>query len=193
MAGIKTPLTDLLTRLRTLTVVNGDGNSVSPHVRIWNNQIAYLKDGKLSSFPMPAFFVEVVNNPTYEILGQGFRSADLSFKIHIAHEFYDAGDGTFEQDLPVFGLRDLLIANLTGHNLTACGPLNSVSETQDFEYEKVYHFIVDFVCNFTDSIGSKYDPNHPEAYIDSIPPTELEIDTTIEKGSGLTRKFIIHG
>lgn len=187
MAGIKIPLTDLLAKLRTLTITNGDGFIVAPHVRVWNNQIAYLEEGKLEAFPMPAFFVEIVNTPVYENIGQYFRSSDLSFKIHIAHEYYDAGDGTFEQDLPVFDLRDQIVANITGYRLTACSPLNCMNEGQDFEHTNVYHFILDFVCNFTDSIGSKYDPNNPKAYIDSTPPTNLEVDMTIT--STVTNNF----
>lgn len=178
MAGIKQPILDLLTKLQTITVRNGDGNMVTPHVRIWNNQIAYSKEGKLPSFPCPAFFVEVVNNPTYELIGQGFRSCDIAFKVHICHEFYDAQDGTFEQDLVVFDLRDQVVANLTGFKLTACGPLNSMSETQDFEHDNLYHMIIDFVCNFTDSIGSKFDAGNPNAYLSTTPPTTLEVDVT---------------
>jgi hypothetical protein len=179
MAGIKAPLTDLLMKLKTLTVTNGDSSTVNPYVRVWNNQIAYFKEGKMEAWPMPAFFVEVVNSPTYEILGQQYRSTDLSFRVHIVHEFYDAVDGTMEQDLIVFDLRDKIVANLTALKLTGCGPLESMSETQDYEHDNVYHYVVDFVCNFTDTIGSKYDANHPQAYIFKTPPTDQEADITI--------------
>jgi len=192
MAGIKQPITDVLIRLRTIPITNGDGNLATPYVRVWNNQVAYLKDGKMQAWPMPAFFLEVVNNATYEILGQGLRNADLSFRVHIVHEFYDAQDGTFEQDLAVFDLRDKVIAYMTGYEARACGPLVCMSETQDYEHDNVYHYICDFVCNFTDSIGSRYDSGHPEAYTDSEPPTDLEINKTIEQGPGMTNKFIIN-
>ena len=179
MAGIKAPILDILQKLNTLYIRNGDGQSVLPHVRIWNNQIQYLLEGQLSVFPMPAFFVEVVNNPTYQILGQQNRSADLSFRVHIAHEFYDAQDGTFEQDLIVFDLRDQVIANLTAFKLTGCGPLEAMSEAQDYEHKNVYHYVIDFICNFTDDIGSRYNANNPNAYIYTTPVTGLEIDTTV--------------
>lgn len=178
MAGIKIPLTDVVTKLRTLTITNGDGSAVSPYVRVWNNQVAYFKEGKMEAYRMPALFVEVVNDANYMILGQGFRSSDLSFKIHIVHEFYDAQDGTFEQDLKVFDLRDQVIANLTSYTPTACGPLNCMSEMQDFEHDNVYHMVLDFICNFTDSIGSKYDAGNPNKYIETVPPTNLQIDLT---------------
>lgn len=178
MAGIADPIKSLLAKLQTIPVTNADGNTLQPYVRIWNNQAAYVVEGKMEVFPMPAFFVETVNSPTYEILGQGYRSSDLAFKIHILHEFYDAQDGTFEQDLGVFKLRDNLIGYLTGFNLTACGPLEAMNETMDYEHTNIYHYIVDFVCNFTDSKGSKYDADNPNAYITKTPPTDVAINVT---------------
>lgn len=178
MAGIVQPITDLLNKLRTIPVTNGDNNAAVPYVRIWNNQAAYLAEGKLEMFPLPAFLVETVNSPTYEILGMGYRSADLSFKIHILHEFYDAADGTFEQDLKVYALRDKLVAYLTGYNLTSCGPLEAMSETMDYEHTNIYHYIVDFVCNFIDSKGSRYDPDNPNAFVTKTPPTDVAFNVT---------------
>lgn len=194
MAGIKQPIVDLLNRLRAISVINGDGSVATPYVRIWNNQLRLNEQGKLESFAMPAFFVEVVTPAVYQVLSQYFRNADIAFKIHILHEFYNATDGTYEQDLPVFDLRDKLLQYLSSFELTACGPLNCISEIQDYEHKNVYHYVMDFVCNFTDSIASKYDPGHPEAYIDS--PTDLDLElnpVNIATGSGATKKFIING
>jgi hypothetical protein len=193
MAGIAAPLTGLLTKLREILVTNGDGAQVQPYVRVWNNQIAYLAEGKMEAFPLPAFFVEIVNNPTYDIIGQGYRSTDLSFRIHIVHEFYDAMDGTFEQDLAVFELRDKVTAYLTGFGLPSCGPLECMNEAQDFEHTNLYHYILDFVCNFTDSIGSRYSPSHPDAFITKTPVTNLELTSQVAHGGGqrVTKEFII--
>ena len=58
-------------------------------------------------------------------------------------------DGTFEQDLVVFTLRDMLIQYLTGVTLTGCGGgLEAIAEGQDYEHGNMYHYIVDFVCNY---------------------------------------------
>lgn len=184
MSGIKQPIKDVLAKLALLTVTNGDGSTVNPYVRVWNNQVAYFKEGKMEAWPMPAFFVEVVNSPVYENIGQYFRAADLSFRVHIVHWFTDAQDFTFEQDLLIFDLRDKVVSNLTAFTPTACGPLNCMSEMQDFTHDNVYELTLDFVCNFTDSIGSKYDVNHPLAYLYSTPPTNVEIDLT--KGNTTT-------
>ena len=180
MSGIKLPITDLLTLLRTIPVTNGDGYTATPHVRIWNNQITRIKEGQLESFAMPAIFVEL-SNPNFENIGQGYRSSALVFKIHIAHEFYDAQDGTFEQDLGVFDLRDKVIGYLSGVSLTACGPLEAIGEVQDYDHDNIFHYVVDFTCDFTDSIASREDLNNPYAYINSNTPTKLIINEQIGK------------
>lgn len=186
MAGIKQPLQDMLTKLATLQVVNGDGDTVDLYARVWNNQIRYETDGTLYNFPKPAAFVEVVSPATFEVLGQGYRSADISFRIHIGHENYN-NEGTFEQDLLIFDLRDKVIALLTGYRPTNCGPLNAVSEQQDFEHSNVYHYTIDFVTNFTDTTGSRLDADNPNKYIDSVPPTELVLNVS----EGNPKKYLI--
>jgi hypothetical protein len=192
MAGIKQPILDVLTKLRELAVINGDGQSVSPYVRIWNNQLSKDREGEVYSFPKPSIFVEVVNDAAYEVMGQGFRNSDLAFRLHLIHEFYDAQDGTFEQDLPVFDLRDKIIALMTYFTPTACGPLTAVLEAQDYDHDNLYHYVIDCVCNFTDSKGSRLDPDSPY-YTESVPPTSLELSKTIEQGGGqlVQQKFNI--
>jgi hypothetical protein len=178
MAGIVQPITDIVAILRTILVVNGDGNTVTPHVRIWNNQVRFEHEGKQTNFIKPAFFLEVVNDVQYEELGKGFQAADVGFRVHIVHEYYDAQDGTFEQDLPIFDLRDKVRAKLSLVEVTACGPLCVVREGQDYEHTNIYHYIIEFVCNFIDSKGSPLDPSAGK-YIDSTPPLTLQLTETI--------------
>jgi len=192
MAGIKQPIVDVLSKLRELTVTNGDGMSVTPHVRIWNNNLQSMKEGETYMFPLPALFVEVLNDQIYQTIGQEFRATDLTFRVHILHEFYDAQDGTFEQDLIVYDLRDKIIALLTYFEPTACGPLEALTETQDYDHDNIYHYLIDFVCHFIDSKGSRLDPDSTY-YTEKQPPTDLQLNKTIEEGGGqlVTQKFII--
>ena len=180
MAGIKQPLIDILTRLSTIQVVNQDDQTVGLYARIWNNQLKELKEGKSYEWPRPAAFVEVVSPAVYEQLGGGFRTSDLGIKIHLIHDFYNL-DGTFEQDLTIFDLRDTLLmtnAGLSQYCPTACGPLNCVHEEQDYEHDNLYHYICEFVCNFIDSKGSKYDPTEAN-YFDTADPN---LDSTVVLG-----------
>lgn len=180
MAGIKQPIKDILDLLRTIPVTNGDGYNVAPVVRLWNNQITKLKEGMQEVFPMPAFFVEV-GQLNFQNIGQGFRSGELNFKVHIAHEFYDATDGTFEQDLLVFDLRDKVIGYLSSMTPTSCSPLEATGEGIDNDHDNIYHYVIEFTCNFTDSIASKEDISNPYANIYSNHPTQLILNEQISK------------
>lgn len=164
MAGILQPIQDVLTALSAMVVTNQDNQQVSLFSRIWNKQLDYLKDGTGYVFPRPAAFVEVINGVSYQVMGEGFRNADLVFRIHLVQDYYNE-DGTMEQDLLIFALRDLVASNSNNPNNpglsffvpTCCTPLVCISETQDFGHDNVYHYIMDFSCNFTDSKASPYD------------------------------------
>ena len=192
MAGIKNVIQDVLAKLATIQVTNNDSSLATPHIRVWNNQLKYDEAGQIESFPKPAFFVEIITPLTFEIIGQGYRSSDVGIRIHIIHEYYnDAGGVTYEQDLPVFDLRDQIIILLTYFNPSGCGPMVSVSEEQDTNHTNLYHYIVDFVCNFTDSKGSRLDVGR-DVYVASTPPLDLEVDVTPENGGALhSQQFII--
>lgn len=170
MAGIRQPIQDILNRLTTLQVVNPSGQTMNLSPRIWNNQLSQEKEGKTYDYLKPSCFLEVINNVQYQELGQGFQSADVGWKIHLVHEFMDAQDGTMEQDLAVFDLRDQIVALLSLYEPTACGPMVRTSEGQDYEHTNLYHYVIDFVCNFTDSKGSPWDTAAGK-YINSVPPT----------------------
>ena len=175
MAGIKDVMKDVLSQLSTILVQNGDQQQVNPYVRVWNDQLHYLQQGKIESFPMPAFFLEIQNQTRYRDIGGGFRDSDVTLKIHILHEYYNAPDGTYEQDLEVFDLRDKVLVALTYFRPAGCGAIECIVEEQDYTHDNIYHYIMDFVGNFIDSKGSKIDPNR-DVYIDSPVPLSLEID-----------------
>lgn len=192
MAHIVTPLTDILTQLGTLDVTNQDSSVTKLYARVWNNQIRYEADGKLYDFPKPAAFIEIVSPATFEILGQGYRSCDVNFRVHLTHENYN-NEGTFEQDLLIFDLRDKVIQLLTAYRPSGCGPLNCMAESQDFEHSNTYHYILDFVTNFTDDTAKWL-------FIEKAPPTDVEFDIatrnitqptlyTVEQGRAYTTSY----
>lgn len=184
MAGIRNVMESILTQLATMQVTNNDNTLTTPYIRVWNNQLKLDEDGQIESFPKPAFFLEVTSPVNYEILGQGYRSADIHSRIHIIHEYYNDENGvTFEQDLQVFDLRDQLIILLTYFTPSGCGPMVSISEEQDMDHKNLYHLIVDFICNFTDSKGSRLDILR-NYYTASTPPTALEVDVTKDNVDG---------
>jgi hypothetical protein len=173
MAGIKAPLLDILNRLSTLDVTNNDGNTVKLFTRIWNNQLEYERAGNLEAYPKPAAFVEILSPVVYQEIGKNLSSADLGFNIHLIHEYYNA-DGTFEQDLEVFDLRDKVVALLSQYKPTGCGLIFCTGESQDYEHDNLYHYIISFVCSFIDSKASPYDDGRG-IYIEKEAPTDVEI------------------
>jgi hypothetical protein len=175
MAGIKQPIVDILAKLTTVQVVNQDNQTVNLFARVWNDQFRKFDEGQLEAFPLPSAFVEVVNPSDYNRIGGGFDASDIIFKIHIGHWFMDAADGTFEQDLDIIDLRDKVISLLSNYQPKACGSLVHISDQQDYQHKSVYVYEIEFKCHFIDSKGSPYDPAAGK-YIDSVPPTDLEID-----------------
>jgi hypothetical protein len=166
MSGIKAPILDVLTRLAAIQVVNAELQTVGLFTRIWNNQIARQDDGSGYAFPRPAAFVEVINAVSFDIIGLGVRSADLGFRIHLVHDYYN-GSGTMEQDLVIFDLRDQILSTVTGLSQfvpTACGAMNCVREEQEYDHDNTYHYVMDFVCKFFDSKGSPFDEGQGIVY-----------------------------
>lgn len=201
MAGIRDVMKDILAQLSTLPIINGDGRQTTPYVRVWNNQLKQLLDsqgGEIESFPLPALFLEILNGTRYETIGQGFRDADITARIHILHEYYNTTtDSTtngveYEQDLDVFTLRDNLIILLEYFTPSGCGPMDFIAEDQDYDHPNVYHYITDFVCNFTDSKGSRLDTGR-NVYTPAIPPLTLteNVDLSLTGGIQVDRTFVI--
>lgn len=176
MAGIRQPVEDILALLSTLDVTNQDGNAAKLYARVWNNQVKYETNGTTYNFAKPAAFLEVLNSPQFGELGQYIQGADLGWKVHLVHEFYNQ-DGTMEQDLTIFDLRDSIVALLSGYEATACGPLVRTSEYQDYEHSNIYHYVIDFVCHFIDSKGSPQDAGAGKLII-KPPTTDIEMDIT---------------
>jgi hypothetical protein len=175
MAGIKTVLTELMTKLATLTVTNGSNQSVPLYTRIWNNQFRLLAEGDTYNFPFPCAFVEILRDHDGDsTLGQGIAGYDVRFRIHLGMDFYDAGDGTMEQNLNIFDLKDQVIALLQFYEMSQCGGLQCINEGQDYNHTNLYHYTVDFVCHFIEGAGDQTTDDRTTG-----PPTGIEIDPTV--------------
>ena len=183
MAGIKQPITDIITKLKAIQVVNQDSQTVNLYSALWNNQLQNMEDGEAIVFPRPAAFVEVVPF-NLNTVGLGVRSGDITLRIHLIHDFYNE-DGTYDQDLEIFDLRDKVLANydnpvnpgLSGFSPSGCSSLACGPETPDMNHGNLTHYILDFSCNFIDSKASPYDEN-AHRYIDTANP---DLDLTVER------------
>ena len=167
MAGIKAPIQDIMARLTTEAGIS--------FVRVWNNQLQWMEQQQIEAFPFPAAFVEVQMPNSYDQAAMGITVSDVVFRVHLCTVEYDAQDGTMEQNLSIFTLRDTVIKALTYYKPTGCGNLQKVNEEQDYQHTNVYHYIVDFKCAFVDDKGDTR-----QGQITTGPPTDVEIDPTIE-------------
>lgn len=168
MAGIKEPIVDILNALKTIPDFTT--------VRLWNNQTHHLKE---QNFVLPAAFVEVSSPEQLLSIGGGFSAGDVHFKIHVVHEFLDAQDGSMDQDLTIFDLKEKVVAVLSQLKPTACGLMQRVSESQSHDHDNVNFYIIEYITHFIDSKASTYDP-YPGKYMDfTLPqPPDIEIDIT---------------
>ena len=159
MAGIKAPIVDIINKLKTLQLPNNAGNSPGLYSAVWNEQLQRLEEGESYPFNLPAAFVELLMSNNYQQLGSGITASDLTFRIHLAMEQIDAGDGDLDQNLTIFEYRDAIVDLLTHFEPTACSMLMHVNNEQDYGHNNVYVYLIDFTCHFIDDKGSRYPTN----------------------------------
>lgn len=167
MAGIGDYIEDLLAKIAT--------NTTLKYVRVFNNQFAQMENGDVETFPMPCAFIEILSPNPYDQLGIGYTIGELVTRVHIGMVEYDAQDGTFEQNLSIFALRDAIIALLQYYQPVGASKLMKIAETQDYEHTNVYHYMIDFKCSFVDSAG-RTDGD----LIEKDPPTDLVVNAEFD-------------
>jgi hypothetical protein len=154
------------------------------YCRKWNNQLSLLLEGKIELFGLPAVFIAFKTGEIQQ-LGGGVQLYDpLTIEIHILDWQLDAGDGTFEQNLQVFDLKDKVFQALQKFEpgLTnsdcLCGTLVRVSEEEDNNHNGVFHFIQTYQTTYVDPLM-----NEPVNGIDSIEPIPFELDRLNDDGT----------
>lgn len=145
MAGVKGAILSIMQQLQSVTGLQ--------HIRVWNNQVSDEGDAKMYDFPKPAAFVEARIPTDHMPLGGGFSQSDIVFVIHIVHEQFDAGDGTFEQNLDVYDLKAAVNAKLTNFKPTQCGWLMRAREIPDSNHNNIYHYQIEYLTGLIDTEG----------------------------------------
>lgn len=163
------------------TLLDSDNKKTVKTIRKWNNQVQWLLDkngAKVQLFRMPAVFIAFKTGDIMQ-LGNGVQMYDpLIFELHILNWQLDAKDGTLEQDLNVFNLKDDIYLKvqkfqpgLTDETIPA-GAAIRFSEQEDNEHPGVYHFIQSYRCQFLDSSREE-----PFGGVDGpAPPLPLQLD-----------------
>jgi hypothetical protein len=162
------------------------------YVRMWNNQIQMLFEGRMEMYGHPAVFIEFVSSDIFQG-GENVQIYDpLYFRVHIAFWQIDGAggitenyiDGAFEQNLDIFDLKDKIYLALQKFQPgiddedVPAGACVRVSENQDYSHAGVYHFIMTFKTTLVDKISQE-----PINGIDFDPsPMPAELQTFVTDG-----------
>jgi hypothetical protein len=142
-------------------------------IQMYNNQFDLIEKQETYSFPFPCCFIEFVTE-TIQQLGNGVQIYDpLTVRVHIGNDFYNAIDGTQEQDLIVFELKQKIFKALNKFEPLGATVFIRFSETQDINHSNIYHFIQDYKTNYIDQ-----DRSEPLNKTQINPPIELIINHT---------------
>jgi hypothetical protein len=173
--GLKATIQDFQTKLATIQQATPDGVTTDLFNRMWNNQIEQLRAGAIEAIPVPCTFLEpILTQSQHAAIGQGVCAFDILFRVHILHSHYNT-EGSFEQNMLVFDLRDKIVRTLNRFKPVMCSQLDKVSEGLDFDHDNIYHYIIDFNCHFVDLTGSDQDDETGQ-YTVSVPPLALIIN-----------------
>lgn len=178
--GLAIMTQDVLTQLATIDTVSADQVEGQLHVRLWNSQLDRMTEGSSYVVPMPSAFVEMMldRDQSYNI-GQGVTRIPLTVRVHLLQQHFNT-EGSFDQDLIVFTLRDAVVRKLQMFKPFHCSMLSLGSEAPDYEHDNIYHYVIDFYGEFTDLTGSKLDAETGQ-FIQNTPPITLQVDVNGEQ------------
>lgn len=131
-----------------LSLINQAPQGVFSNVEIYNSQIDRVRLGKIA-INYPSLYIEIKNqNPIN--LGRRLNRMDLAIRFHIVMVELDAGNGSMDQNLSVFKLRDLVNTTYVNFTPTDCSTISNLVEYQDYKHTNLYHYIISMKCHWTD-------------------------------------------
>ena len=140
------------------SVAKAHQDKLFQYVAIFNDQINRSEDGEGSPlYDTPACFVDVEPAAYVRLLGE-LSTSDLTYRIRIMDKQFDASDGTLDQNLQIFGFRNLVKESLSNFVPANSSMLQHTSEMQDPDHTAVYIWQMEFKSAFIDTIGSIYSP-----------------------------------
>jgi hypothetical protein len=178
--GISETISDILTRLATVSVTTPDGNTATMYARVFNNQIERKKDGTGYVYQTPACFVETQLSEG-EPIGQGVTSYDVRFRILVEIENLNT-EGDQDEALQIFAVKDLVHRKMNGYKPANCSPLYRSSEEFDHNHDNVYLCVMEYSGTFIDVTGSMYDTATGDYTEDTLVDPLLRIEETIYQG-----------
>lgn len=141
-------------------------------VGIYNQQEEEMKAEKNQYYDVqkPALFIEVIDDTVIQQLGGGLQIYDpLLIRLHVVHEQFDAIDGTMEQNLDVYDLKQDVYLAFDRWEPNGSSMWVRMSEKRDHNHTNIYVFLQDWQTTFVDNSAKR-----PSAV--TTPPTNLQID-----------------
>lgn len=138
--------------------------------RIWNDNVVNLIDGNDSIYALDAIFIEFPDEIKWDQIGNGVQIVDpLMIKFHYISAFYDAQDGTQDQNLEIFAKTTLLFNTIqdwmpttvtipaggmydkyAGTYTVPFGVFQRIGELQDKSHGAIYHFVQTYNTTWLD-------------------------------------------
>lgn len=158
-----------------------DQTPLAKTIRMWNDQLTLVTEGKMDLFQQPAIFFEFSTAQIIQ-LGNGVQLYDpFIFKIHILYWELDSQRGDFDNNLNVFDYKDQIYAAVQKFQpdlVDGQPPISAcvrISEEQDYKHAGIYHFIQTYRTTFAD-YGAQEPVGGSET---TVVPMPLEIDQTM--------------
>ena len=153
--GLKETILSICQKLAAIPVTTLDGLASTMYVRIWNNQIERKQEGRGYVYQTPACFVELTINES-ETLGQGATGHDATVRVLLEQNDYNT-EGSYDEDLAIFALRDKVHQALNGFKPTNASPLVIGAPALDHNHDNTYLCALEYSTHITDLTGSIYD------------------------------------
>jgi len=141
-----------------LTYCESIPNADPLHVRVWNNQTQWMQDGTLQAVPLPAIFPEFVFNGGVHD-AEYMTARDMTVRFHIVTELLNT-EGSFEQNLKIYDLRDLVLQYFTKWHKDTTGlpynftPFQLVGEQPQYDHTNLYEYVIEFSTYFNQVLGT---------------------------------------
>jgi hypothetical protein len=133
------------------TLVDSNNRKIFKNTYVFNDQVKRLIKS-LISYNYPSIFVELKQLKETPLQEKVSRM-DMICKLHILTEELDAGNGTLDQNLNVFSLRDLINSTFTLFQPPQCGQWLYESEKQDYVHTNVYHYEISYKFHYIDQVA----------------------------------------
>ena len=174
-----------------LTLQSG-GQPIIKYITRWNNQLELLYDengAKVEAFLMPAVFISFKASEIMQ-LAQGVQLIEnMIIDLHILDWQIDATDGTMEQNLHIYDLKEQIysVMNKFKVNTTtdSAGTFMRIAEEDDDKHMAVYHFVQRYKTSYVNNSLQE-----PVGGIPSTTPMPIEADVRVKNSGDGSEPYI---